>query len=170
MGRKTFFVRFLMLYKNSKVKVRSPDKDTDYIEIVAGVLQGDTLATYIFIICLDYALRTFIDIMKNNGLKLAKKRSRRYPTHTITDTEYADDIEPLANTPAQAESLLNSLERAGSGIGFHLNADKTEFICFNQRGDISTLRGGEVNLVRKQCLINRDRHKHATSKGMDSER
>ena len=33
-----------MLYKNTKVKVRSPDGDSDYFDIVAGVLQGDTLA------------------------------------------------------------------------------------------------------------------------------
>ena len=36
--------------------VCSPDGDTDYFDIVAGVLQGDTLATYLFIICLDYVL------------------------------------------------------------------------------------------------------------------
>ena len=43
-----------ILYRNTKVKVRSPDGDTEYFDIVAGVLQGDTLAPYIFIICLDY--------------------------------------------------------------------------------------------------------------------
>ena len=31
-------------YTNTKVKVRSPDGDTDYFDIVAGVLQRDTLA------------------------------------------------------------------------------------------------------------------------------
>ena len=68
-----------MLYKNTKVKVRSPDGDTDYFVIVAGVLQVDTFAPYVFIICLDNVLRTSIDIMKENGFKLAKERSRRYP-------------------------------------------------------------------------------------------
>ena len=82
----------MMLYKNTKVKVRSPDGDTDYFDIVAGVLQGDTLAPYLFIICLDYVLRTFIDLMKENGFTLAKERSRRYPEKTITDVDYADDI------------------------------------------------------------------------------
>ena len=43
----------MMLYRNTKVKVRSPDGDTDYFDIVIGVLQGDTLAPYLFIICLD---------------------------------------------------------------------------------------------------------------------
>ena len=35
------------------------------------------------IICLDYVLRTSIDIMKDNCFKLAKERSRRYPAQKI---------------------------------------------------------------------------------------
>ena len=81
----------MMLYRNTKVKVRSSDGDTDYFDIVASVLQRDTLAPYLFIICLDYVVRTSIDIMKYNGFKLAKERSRRYPAQTITDADYADD-------------------------------------------------------------------------------
>ena len=36
----------MILYKNTNVKVRSPDGDTDYFDIETGVLQGDTLAPY----------------------------------------------------------------------------------------------------------------------------
>ena len=59
----------MILYRNTKVKVRSPDGDTDCFDIVAGVLQGDTLAPYLFIICLDFVLRTSIDKIKENGFK-----------------------------------------------------------------------------------------------------
>ena len=34
----------MFLYRNTKVKVRSPDGDTDYFDIVSGVQQGDSLA------------------------------------------------------------------------------------------------------------------------------
>ena len=81
----------MMLYKNMKVKVRSPDGDTDYFDIVAGVLQGDTLAPYLFIICQAYVFRMSIDKMKDHNFKLTKERSRRYPAQTITDADYADD-------------------------------------------------------------------------------
>ena len=67
----------MMRYKNAKVKVCSTDGDTDYFNIVAGVLQGNALASYLFIISLDYVLRTSIDLMKENNFKLAKERSRR---------------------------------------------------------------------------------------------
>ena len=89
----------MMLYRKTKVKVRSPDGDTDYFDIEVSVLQGETLAPYFFIICLDYALRTFADKIKENGFKLKKEKSRRYPAQTITDADYPNDIPLLANTP-----------------------------------------------------------------------
>ena len=135
-----------ILYRNTKVKVRSPDGDTEYFDIVAGVLQGDTLASYLFIICLDYVLRTSIDKIRENGFELTKKRSRRYPAKTITD---ADDIAILANTPNQAETLLHSLEWAAAGIGLYINAHKTEYMCYNQTGDITTLDGTPLKLIDK---------------------
>ena len=139
----------MILYRNTKVKVCSPDGDTEYFDIVAGVLQGDTLAPYLFIICLDYVLRTSIDKIRENGFELTKKRSKTYPAKTITDADYADDLALLANTPNQAETLLHSLERAAAGIGLHVNAHKTEYMCYNQTGNITTLEGASLRLVDK---------------------
>ena len=77
------------------------------------------------------------------------KRSRMYPAKTIIDADYADDITLLANAPAQAETLLHSLEGAAMDIDLHANAHKTEYMCFNQTGDISTLNGSSLKLVDK---------------------
>ena len=66
--------------------------------------------------------------MKENGLTLEKSTSSRYPARTIRNVDNADDIGLLVNTPTQAESLLHSLEQAESGIGLHVNADKTEYV------------------------------------------
>ena len=86
--------------------------------------------------------------MKENGFNLAKERTRIYPAH-ITDADYADDIVRLSDTPAQAETLLHSLERAAGGTGLHVNAHKIEYMGFNQRGDTSTLKDGPLKLVNK---------------------
>ena len=91
--------------------------------------------------------------MKENSFKLTKERSRRYPSQTIMDVDYANDIALLVNTPTQAETLLHSLEWGAAGIGLHANAHKTEYMCFNQRSDISTLNGCSLKLVDKfTCL------------------
>ena len=107
------------------------------------------LAPYLSIICLDYVLRTSIDKIRENGFELTKKRSRRHPAKTITDADYADDVAILAITPNQAETLLHSLERAAAGIGLHANAHKTEYMYYNQTGDITTLDGTPLKLVDK---------------------
>ena len=140
----------MILYRNTKVKVRSPDGDKDYFDIVAGVLQEDTPALYLFIICQDYALRTSVNKIKENSFKLTKERSRMYAAKTITD---ADDIGLLADTPTQTESLPHSLKRAAAGIGLHVNAHKTGYMCFNQTGDISTLNGSLLELVDKFTFL-----------------
>ena len=62
------------------MKVRSPDGDIEYFDIVAGVQQRDTLAPYLFIICLDYMLRTSIDKIWENGFELTKKKKKRKAT------------------------------------------------------------------------------------------
>ena len=145
----------MILCRNTKVKMCSSDGDTDYFDIVAGVLQGDTLAPYLLIICLDYVLRTSIDKIKENGLELTKKRSRIYPAKTITD--YADDIAILANAPAQAETLLHYLEQASAGIDLHVNAHRTEYMYFNQTDDISTLNSYSLKQVDKFTYLGSSR-------------
>ena len=68
-----------ILYRNTKVKVRSPDGDTEYFDIVAGVLQGDTLAPNLFIICLEYVLRTSIDKNQRERLRADKEKKQKVP-------------------------------------------------------------------------------------------
>ena len=70
---------YMMLYKNTELKVRLTDGDIGYIDIVAGMFQGDILARYLLIIHIDDVLRTSTDEMKDDGFKLAKERSKITP-------------------------------------------------------------------------------------------
>ena len=63
--------------------------------------------------------------------------------------DYTDDIALLVNTPSQAKTLPHSLEQAAAGIRLHVNAYKTEYMCFNQRGDILTQNSSSLKLVDK---------------------
>ncbi len=80
---------------------------------------------------MSHAYLSFVETtykIKENGFKLTKERSRRYPAKTITDADYADNIALLANAPAHAETRLHCLERAAAGIGLHVNAHKTDYM------------------------------------------
>ena len=68
----------VMLYKNTKAIVRSPG-DNNFFDIVTRVLQLDTLAPYLFIICQDYVHQTSIDLINENSFTLEKGRSGRCP-------------------------------------------------------------------------------------------
>ena len=70
----------MILYRSTKIKFRTLDEETDYINIIAGEQQGDTSASYLFIICLKYVLRTSIDLMKENGFKQFFPSSGRVST------------------------------------------------------------------------------------------
>ena len=72
---------------------------------------------------------------------------KQYLAETITDNDYADDLPLLVNTPTQAEYLLHSLEQKSRDISLHVNADKTECMCFNQEN--ITLNSGSLNFVDK---------------------
>ena len=136
-----------MLYINTKSLVRSPDGDTSFFDIHAGVLQGDTLAPFLFVITLDYVLRTSLDKHTNLGFTLSERLSSRNPAQKLTDVDYADDLAVTSDTISNAETLLHQLENAAKDVGLYVNASKTEHIRFGQQGTIQTTSGETIKAV-----------------------
>ena len=89
---------------------------------------------------------TLIDLMKENGFT-QKSNKQTIFSRNHKRRRYADDLALLANTPAQAESLLHIPKQTAGGIGLHMNTNKTEFICFKQEGAISPLSCWPLKLV-----------------------
>ena len=121
--------------------------DTDFFNVVAGVLQGDTLAPFLFMLTLDYVLCTSVDKLNSFGFTLEKAKSRIYPTKKITDADYADDLALFSDKIDNAERLLHAVEEAAPWIGLYVNAKKTEYVCYNQTGEIKDLKGTTLKEV-----------------------
>ena len=85
-----------------------------------GVLQGDALAPFLFIIVIDYLLRNISD---DYGLTTHKN-----PNIKLKSLAYADDIVLLDNNPRLALQHLISLEAEAQKVGLSLNFEKTKFI------------------------------------------
>ena len=99
------------MYQDTTAKVLSPDGETKPFKILSGVLQGDTLAPYLFIIVLDYALRKAIDGREEElGFCLKKCQSRIVGPEILTDHDFANDIALLSEQIHQAQNLLNNVE------------------------------------------------------------
>ena len=124
------------MYACSRAMVVTPDGNSEEFDILAGVLQGDTLAPFLFVIVLDYALRKAINGREQElGLTLTPRRSRRHPAVVLTDLDYADDISLLSNHVEQAQELLSRVESECAKVGLQLNAKKTEVITYNIQGE-----------------------------------
>ncbi|CAH1244595.1 Hypp7340 [Branchiostoma lanceolatum] len=120
------------MYQDTKAKVISPDGETELFDLYAGVLQGDTLAPYLFVIVVDYALRMAIDGREEElGLQIERRRSRRVGPKTVTDFDFADDIALISEAITQAQELLGCVESSVGKVGLCMNAGKTKFMAFN---------------------------------------
>ena len=105
-------------------------------DICAGILQGDTLAPFLFIVVLDYVLRMSVDKINDNGLEIHPCKSSRNTTVHLTDTDFADDISLISGSLFNTQNLLSSMESAEECVGLHFNESKTENI--NKTTDLTT--------------------------------
>ena len=64
-----------LFYENTEARIITIDGETEFFKISKGVLQGDTLAPFLFIITLDYIMRqVFGENDYNLGFKLTERR------------------------------------------------------------------------------------------------
>ena len=94
------------------------------------MLQGDTLAPFLFIIVVDYVLRMSVDKNYTKGYELKPRQSSRHPAVHVTDADFAHEI--ISHSLANCQSLIRSLEEVSNCIGLYLNETKTEYMnkCF----------------------------------------
>ena len=140
------------MYTETRAKVLSPDGETESFEIKAGVLQGDTLAPYLFIIALDYALRMAITGKEETfGFNIKKRQSRRVGPICLTDLDFADDIALVSEQVDQAQQLLERVEAEAAGVGLMANAKKTKVMSYNQpvEPQIKTNDGSTLEIVNE---------------------
>jgi hypothetical protein len=120
-----------------KLFVRTDDGDSDLFEVTIGVLQGDTLAPFLFIVVLDLVLRTSLDPALGVPLHRHSASTTTMQTRqaaaaqrtVLTDLDFADDIVLLTRNTADAQEQLRHLEAGALKVGLKINTGKgkTEF-------------------------------------------
>ena len=142
-----------ILYKDTVPQVITPDGETDLFEVLAGILQGDTLAPCLFITALDYAI---LEATWNSSISfmLQKRQGSRKPAIFINDTDFTDDLALLSNYMEQAQLLLQRLEIAGKTIRLYIHCKKMEYMMFNHADTgLKSLEGELLKQVEDcKCL------------------
>ena len=124
-----------LLYSGTKAQVITPDGMTELFDILAGVLQGDTLAPYLFIIVVDYCMSMALENHPEAGFTITPARSRRVKALKVTDTEFADDIALIADSIKDVQNMLRDVETAAAQVGLRMNESKTKYMTANISGD-----------------------------------
>ncbi len=139
-----------LIYDDSSASVITPDGETESFQTHAGVLQGDTLTPFLFVVVLDYIMRHALrGIQQETGIVLKERKSSHYPEIRLHDLDFADDVALLSTSIAIAESLLHSIEEASNCVGLHLNTGKTKTLLVNipPTSSIQTLDGTKLKNV-----------------------
>ena len=115
---------------------------TSYFDIQAGVLQGNTLAPYLFIITVDYCMRQAIKSHPEYGFTINPAKSKRIKADKISDLEFVDDIALMADSTEEAADLMRAVIRVSCNIGLNMNESKTKYMAENvEPGYIQSLSG-----------------------------
>ena len=118
-----------VLYTNSSSAVMVDGNISNPFSVSTGVLQGDVLAPFLFIILVDYLLLRSSD--SGSGVLTHLRKSRRYPAKVINDLDFADDIALLESSISRAQSQLTRTAKAAADLGLVISAPKTEYIAIN---------------------------------------
>ena len=117
----------MALYAETQAVVLTPDGPTDPFTTTSGVLQGDTLAPFLFVVLLDWVIR-FAFPSDSDGFLVRRRNGSRHPEKRLSVLAYADDLVLLSSSAEGAQRLLTSLEETAAKVGLRINTNKSEVL------------------------------------------
>ena len=120
-----------VLYDNSKSAILVDGQLSEEFEVTTGVLQGDVLAPFLFIIVLDFVMKNATKNNPGGGLMTHPRRSKRQPETLLNDLDFADDISLLESNIQRAQLQLSCTVDSAASVGLMINTDKTEYLSIN---------------------------------------
>ena len=90
-------------YESTFASVLSLDGEADLFRIQAGILQGNNLAPFLFVLIVEYAMRQAIDgHVEQLGFEITPQKSQQHPAIKVADMLFADDVTFLSEETDQA--------------------------------------------------------------------
>ena len=135
--------------------VDSPAVGTD-----AGFKQGCVLATELFNLYLDTAVRVLLPVLRCLGVKISYKidgqlSECKNPTHSelVWILMYADDICLIANNPDNLRQAITAMDAAFLTYGLTVSTQKTKVLVVGKEAEVHAanlqipIRGAELEVV-----------------------
>ena len=127
------------LYTNFSCTINS-EADTSFV-VKSGVRQGYVMSSVLFIITIDWVMRTTLTEGNNTGLRWTL-------CTTLEDTDYADDFALLSHTEDHMQEKTRKLEENARMVSLKINAKKTKLMYLNtERLPVIFVEGKQLDIV-----------------------
>ena len=128
-----------VLYDHSASRVCVDGQVSEPFDITTGVLQGDVLAPFLFIIVIDYVSKIaegefgYLTLKGNNSDTSGRimRTTTREVDRRMCDLDFADDLALLENIGPQAQKQLESFSKNANAVGLVINTAKTKQMLLN---------------------------------------
>ena len=122
-----FFLKIVNIirssYEGMLCRVIHRGQPTEAFNVRTGVRQGCLLSPFLFLIAIDWIVRT-ATAQGRNGIQWT-------PWLQLDDLDFADDLALLSHTHRQMQEKTNSVKGSSAQIDLHINRGKTKVLKIN---------------------------------------
>ena len=123
-----FISIFKNLYLNSSCCIKTGTSHTEFFDIVSGVRQGCILSPLLFLLTIDFVMRT---AMNDTSFGIKWNAAR------LTDLDFADDLALLGDTPESLQAMTDNLASMAAKVGLRINTQKTKVMAVKEGNPIT---------------------------------
>ncbi len=130
------------MYENAGGNILHNGKLSTFFEILTGVRQGCLLSPFLFLLAIDWIMKTSTQ-NRENGIQwtLTKK---------LDDLDFADDVALTSSSKKQMAEKTEIVAKTSSKIGLKINVSKTKILKINSNNnDPITVEGENLEVVEK---------------------
>nr|KAG5690011.1 hypothetical protein BaRGS_007313 [Batillaria attramentaria] len=122
-------------YKDMSCRIAHAGQLSESFEVKTGVRQGCLLSPFLFLLVIDWIMKTTTTGRKN-GIQWTLWTQ-------LDDLDFADDLALLSHSHSQIKDKTTCLEATSAGTGLKINRRKTELMKINTTANTPVTVGGE---------------------------
>nr|KAG5714913.1 hypothetical protein BaRGS_000401 [Batillaria attramentaria] len=122
-------------YQDMSCRIAHAGQLSESFEVKTGVRQGCLLSPFLFLLVIDWIMKT-TTAGRKNGIQWSLWTQ-------LDDLDFADDLALLSHSHSQMQDKTTCLEATSAGTGLKINRKKTELMKINTTASTPVTVGGE---------------------------
>nr|KAG5688148.1 hypothetical protein BaRGS_028441 [Batillaria attramentaria] len=131
-------------YQDMSCRIAHAGQLSESFEVKTGVRQGCLLSPFLFLLVIDWIMKT-TTAGRKNGIQWTLWTQ-------LDDLDFADDLALLSHSHSQMQDKTTCLEATSAGTGLKINRKKTKLMKINTTANTPVTVGGEAPSGRWSLL------------------